>query len=121
MRPEIYADLPKEARRGMEVMRISMQYLPPDGHLLTAMGNFLNIAERQKLTVFKDPYGNVTIHVPPTESELESALSDAKEIWDRDKGLYEAAGISGTEPEDYTRHRIRNWAAKENLPLPWEK
>lgn len=119
MRPEIYSDLEPSQRKGTEVFRIEMSMLPAQGPILTALGNFLAVAERT-LTAERS-YGTVYLRLPPTEQELEQALSDAKENWDRDKTLYEAAEISGTEPEDYTKHRIRNWAKKENLPLPWEK
>ena len=101
-------------------MRIDMQSLPADGPILTALGTFLNIAAQRKLVTHKTSYGTITIHLPPTEEELEQALSDAKDLWDQAKQLYEAAEVSKTEPEDYTRHKIRAWAAKENLPLPWE-
>jgi hypothetical protein len=120
MRPEIYADLSEDVKRGREVMRIEMAVLPPDGPVLTALGTFLNIAEQRKLKIYRTPYSTVTIHLQPTDVELEQALSDAKDSWDRCKGLYEAAEVSKTEPEDYTRHQIRTWAQKENLPLPWE-
>lgn len=119
MRPEIYADLDQSQIRGREVMKINMSEIPPDGALLSSLGNFLEIAKRAKLTTDKK-YGWLTFYLPPTQEDLELALSDAKADWDYSKQLYEAAEISKTEPEDYTRHRIRNWAAKEGLPLPWE-
>jgi hypothetical protein len=121
MRPEIFTDLEPSARRGREVMRIDMKEWPANGPLLSALGTFLGAVEKARLTVSKDSYGGIMAYLPPTEQELEQALSDAKQNWDKSKQLYEAAEISGTEPEDYTRHQIRSWAKGENLPLPWVK
>ena len=118
MRPEIYSDLSEDQRHGREVIRIDMGSFPASGPLLSGLGNFLAIAEKTLTKV--QQYSTVTLHLPPTEEELEQALSYAKDNWDECKQLYEAAEISKTEPENYTKHRIRAWAKKENLPLPWE-
>lgn len=118
-RPATHDDLTADQRKGAEIFRVDMTKLPATSGMLTALGTFMKATEAAKFTTER-AYGSLYVYLPPTAQELDEALDDAKARWDRAAQLYDAALISGTEPEDYTRTTIRNHARDEGLPLPWE-
>lgn len=118
-RPLTHADLPADVLRGTQVATFELPRFPVNGKLIQALGAFITATEAAKLTS-AEQYGTTTIYRPPTLAELDSALDAAQGAWDTNRRNYEAALVSGTEPEDYTRYGISTWCAAEGVPLPWE-
>lgn len=117
-RPTATADLPTTTTKGSQIFQVDMRELPPTGALLTALGAFMKAVKAEGLTVTKE-YGSVYVYQAPTADELDAALVEAQRDWDRAAGLYDAAMVSGTRPEDHTRYVIESYARKEGKPLPW--
>ena len=118
MRPEIFKDLDESTLRGSQVLSVETDNFPADGAMYTALGAFLNAAAKAHLVTEKG-YSRLTLYLPPTTEQLEKSLRDAQESWDSARQMYQAAVVSGTEPEDYTKHTIRRWAEKEGQRIPW--
>lgn len=118
-RPATTADLPASTLKGEQIASIDMRELPPTPALLTALGAFMRAVAANGLTVTKE-YGTVYVHQAPTADALDAALTEAQRDWDEAAAQYDAATISDTRPEDYTRYRIEAFARKEGKPLPWE-
>lgn len=117
-RPSTHLDLTEDSRRGRQVAQFELQYLPMNGKLLSALGAFITAAEGAKMTT-TNQYGTTYVYRTPTTAELDEALADAQGTWDKNRRNYEAALISGTEPEDYTRWGIKSWCEAEGVALPW--
>lgn len=118
MRPEIPKDIPREKLKGATVAMIDMQQLPADGPLIAAVGSFLQRLESSGLIVRKE-YSTIHAYAQPTEDEIEQILKVEQRQWDRAKDYYEAALVSGTEPEYYAKSLIIAWCRTENKLLPW--
>lgn len=118
-RPSAHSDLDKSTLNGDEVITIQTQNFPTSGPLFKALGTFIDAARAAGLVSSKS-YRGIEFHLPPTKTQLDEALTSAQESWDHIRKMYEACLISGTQPEDYTRHTIANWCRKEDIPLPWE-
>jgi len=115
-RPETYRDLSDYDRQGTPFVEIVTSITPADGSLLSSLGTFITALNKAGLTIVNS-YGRITACIPPTTDELDTALLNAQENWDRAKELYDS---TTSKPEDnYQVHTITNYAKKEGLPLPW--
>lgn len=118
-RPVTHQDLSADVLQGTQVATFELARFPVNGKLIAALGAFVSATEAAKLTS-ADRYGTTTIFRPPTVAELDTALEDTQRSWDTNRRNYEAALVSGTEPEDYTKYGIQSWCAAEDVPLPWD-
>lgn len=118
-RPSTHSDLSESKLRGSAIATFELGQFPVNGKLLAAVGAFITATEQAKLTSSVQ-YGTTTFYLPPTPDQMDSALCEAQESWDMNRRNYEAALISGTRPEDYTRYGIESWCRSEGHELPWE-
>jgi hypothetical protein len=112
-RPETHEDLPDYLTEGHMVALVAADYLvrfPTLGlHLLAALG------EAKGLGLHVTDEGKVML--PKSDAELNTALRQQQETWDRARANYNEARVDPSSiTNQYARNAVDRWAAAESQP-----
>jgi hypothetical protein len=118
LRPRTFEDLPEERQHGELLFEVRLEKLP--FALLTSAGAFLMAAEKAGLQVSRESY-RTAVYGRPSDEEIVERIAAASERWDNAADRYEAALVSGTEPQDWNdKYTVKDYCKKLGYTLPWE-